>query len=142
MNEPVALATLRVGASLPQVRIDFPLTRVVAGALATRDYQPVHHDVDLARRNQTATVFTNTHTTAGCLERLALQWAGPDAFLRRLALRLGAPNHAGDTLLLDASVSAIDLTQRRVTLAAVGRNSLGEHVTAELVVQFPEARHG
>lgn len=139
MNDwPPRLATLTVGDALPPVAIEFPLTRIVAGAIATRDYQPVHHDIELARRNQSETVFANTHTTAGCLERLVLSWAGPDAFLRRLALRLGVPNYAGDTLHLTGTISAIDHATRRVTIAAVGKNRIGDHVTAELVVQLPE----
>lgn len=130
------------GQALPQLRIEFSITRIVAGALATRDYQPVHHDADLARRNQAEHVFSNTHTTAGCLERLVLEWAGADAFLRKLSLRLGVSHYPDDTLILDGTVRAIDQATRRVTVDAVGRNRLGGHVTVELVVQFPESVNG
>ena len=83
-------------------------------------------------------MFTNTHTTAGYLERLVMQWAGSNAFLKSLKLRLGVPNYAGDELVLSGTVIATDAATCRATVKATGSNSLGQHVTAELVVTWPE----
>jgi acyl dehydratase len=132
-------AGMAVGQKLPSLRVPITVTSVAAAAIATRDYQPVHHDLERARLLGSQTVFTSTHTTAAYLERLVLQWAGPTAFLKSLKLRLGVPNYAGDELVLDGQVTAIDAALRQVSIAAVGRNSRGEHVTASLVVQIKES---
>ena len=70
-----------------------------------------------------------------------MQWVGPDAFLKSLKLRLGVPNYAGDEMLLKGTVSATDPVTHRVTVAAIGSNSRGDHVTAELVVELREPTH-
>jgi acyl dehydratase len=129
---------IRPGQELPGLRIALTPTLVMAAALATRDYQPVHHDADRARALGSETVFTSTHTATAYLERLVLQWAGPGAFLRSLKLRLGVPNYAGDELQLAGRVAAVDAERRQVTVVAVGTNSRGEHVTAQVVVQIQE----
>ena len=140
MNErSVRLADVRVGQELPTLSIPFTVTSVMAAAIATRDYQPVHHDVERARALGSETVFTSTHTASGYLERLVLAWAGPGAFLRRLKLRLGVPNYAGDTLHLRGRVTAVDVASGCVSVEAVGTNSRGEHVTAELVAVLKES---
>lgn len=133
---------VREGQQLPSLRIPITTTLVMAAAIATRDYQPVHHDLDRARALGSETVFTSTHTVAAWLERLVLQWAGPGAFLRSLKLRLGVPNYAGDELLLQGAVSAVDAATGRVTVTATGTNSRGEHVKATLVVQLKEIARG
>ncbi len=131
-------ADVKQGQVLPAIRVPITITSVMATALATRDYQPVHHDIERARALGSQTVFTNTHTTAGYLERLVMQWAGSNAFLKSLKLRLGVPNYAGDELVLSGTVVATDAATGRVTIKASGSNSLGQHVTAELVVTWPE----
>lgn len=131
-------ADVKQGQVLPAIRVPITITSAMATALATRDYQPVHHDLERARALGSQTVFTNTHTTAGYLERLVMQWAGPNAFLKSLKLRLGVPSYAGDELVLGGTVVATDAANARVTIKASGSNSLGEHVSAELVVSWPE----
>lgn len=138
----VNLANVRVGLELPTISLPFPLTTVVATAIATRDYQPVHHDLEQARRLGSTTVFSNTHTAAGCLERLVMQWAGPNAFLKSLKLRLGSPNYAGHTLTLKGTVVGVDAAARLVKVDVVGTNAIGHHVTGEVTVRLPEQAHG
>lgn len=138
----VGIDDVSVGQALPPIRLPFPLTSVVATALATRDYQPVHHDLERARHLGSDSVFTNTHTAAGCLERVVMEWAGPNAFLKSLKLRLGVPNHAGDELLLSGTVAAVDVAERLVTVDVVGRNGRGNHVTGQVTVRLLEATHG
>ena len=141
MTKTLRFADVRVGQELPAFKVSVTITSVMATALATRDYQPVHHDVEKVKSLGNVTVFTNTHTTAAYLEKLVMRWAGPDAFLRSLKLRLGVPNYAGDEMLLKGTVSETDPATHRVTVAAVGSNSRGDHVTAELVVELREPAH-
>lgn len=125
-----------VGEELPVLNIDLTTTGIVAAAIATRDYQPVHHDVDRARSLGSETIFVNTHTTAGHLERMVRAWAGPGCVLRSLKFRLGTPNYAGDTMMLRGQVVAGSTQERSVTVELVGTNSRGTHVDGVVVVQL------
>ncbi len=138
MTKSLHISDVRAGQELPSFKVPVTITSVMATALATRDYQPVHHDLEKVKSLGNETVFTNTHTTAAYLEKLVMQWAGPDAFLKSLKLRLGVPNYAGDELTLKGKVTSLDPLTQRVTIAIVGSNSRGDHVIAELVVELRE----
>ena len=128
---------VREGEELPPLHVPLSLLSIMAAAVATRDYQPVHHDVERVRALGNETVFMNTHTTAGHLERLVREWAGPDAVLRGVAFRLGTPNYAGDAMTLGGRVASRDAASRTVTVAVVGTNSRGTHVDGTVAVQLP-----
>ena len=50
----------------------------VLGALATRDWRPMHHDHDFAvNRNGTRDIFLNTPNQAAWFERYVTDWSGP-----------------------------------------------------------------
>jgi hypothetical protein len=101
---------------------------VIASALATRDFQDVHHDRDRAVAGGATDIFLNILTTTGLVQRYVAAWAGPDAVFRAISVRLGVPCHAGDTLTLTGEVTADDGTERVVSVT--GRCGLGDHVTA------------
>lgn len=133
-------ATLRadevgVGDVLTPLEVPITVTRIVAGAVASRDFQDVHHDADAARRQGLPNVFMNILTTNGYVGRFATDWAGPEAELRGIAIRLGAPNLPGDTLTLTGSVAACEGDE--VTLAIEGRNALGTHVSGRVRLVLP-----
>jgi len=109
--------------ALPDRVIDVTPTFVIASALATRDFQDVHHDRDLAVKRGSRDIFINILTTTGLVQRYVSDWA-PDAVVRAVSIRLGVPCHAGETLTL--SGQAVDEEVVTVT----GRCSLGDHVTA------------
>jgi acyl dehydratase len=125
--------TAAVGDELPVLEI--PLTRsfIVAAAIATRDYQDVHHDPDRARERGAPDIFMNILTTNGLISRFVTDWAGPAAELRRVRIRLGVPNYPGDTMRLTGAVTAVD--GHRVTVDVRGANSLGDHVTATVELE-------
>jgi hypothetical protein len=125
-----------VGAALEELHIPITTALVVGGAIATRDFEDVHHDPRAARLKGTPDVFMNILTTTGLVGRFITDWAGPAARLRRVALRLGAPNHPGDTMVLRGSVTAVD--GGRVEVAVVGANGLGDHVRATVVVDLEQ----
>ena len=106
---------------------------MVASALATRDFQDVHHDRDRAVAGGAKDIFLNILTTTGLVQRYVAAWAGPDAVFRAISVRLGMPCHAGDTLTFTGEVTADDSTGR--TVSVVGRcgpggQVRGDHVTA------------
>ena len=79
---------------------------MIASALATRDFQDVHHDRDRAVAGGAKDIFLNILTTTGLVQRYVAAWAGPDAVFRAISVRLGVPCHAGDTLTLTGEVTA------------------------------------
>ncbi len=124
--------TATVGDELPVLEV--PLTRsfIVATAIATRDYQDVHHDPEAARARGANDVFMNILTTNGLVGRFVTDWAGPSAELKKIKIRLGVPNYPGDTMRLTGRVSAVE--GNRVTVDVVGANSTGNHVTGTVEV--------
>jgi len=127
---------------LPELVVDASTTFVIAAALATRDFQDVHHDRDLAVARGSKGIFLNILTTTGLVQRFASGWAGPRSVLRQISIRLGAPCYAGDTLTFAGTVrghtAGPDGDQYEV--AVVGRCSLGDHVTGTVLVDIPRDR--
>ncbi|HKF75653.1 MAG TPA: MaoC family dehydratase [Candidatus Dormibacteraeota bacterium] len=126
---------VRVGEELPELVVEVTATLVVAGAIASRDYQDVHHDMGLARQRGMAGIFMNILTTNGFVGRFVTDWAGPDATVRRIGIRLGAPNFPGDRMRMSGRVTAVH--DGEVEVQVVGRNRLGEHVTGTVTVALP-----
>ena len=124
--------TVQVGDELPP--LDVPLTRtlIVATAIASRDYQDVHHDPGLAQERGSKDVFMNILTTNGFVGRFVTDWAGPAALIKKVAIRLGAPNYPGDTMTLTGSVTRVDGDE--VDVDVRGANSLGDHVTGTVTL--------
>ena len=96
----------RVGDELPPLVIDVTPTRVVAGAIASRDFMPVHHDRDYANQQGAPDIFMNILSDTGYCSRFLTDWAGPDAMVTRLAIRLGVPVFPGHTLTYTGRVTA------------------------------------
>jgi uncharacterized OB-fold protein len=126
VGDGLALPAWRVASSvtLPPLVIDVTPTFVIASALATRDFQDVHHDRDRAVAGGAKDIFLNILTTTGLVQRYVAAWAGPDAVFRAISIRLGVPCHAGDTLALTGEATADGV------VSVTGRCGLGDHVTA------------
>jgi MaoC like domain len=123
-----------VGDELPELAIPLTRTLIVSTAIATRDYQDVHHDPALAVERGSPDIFMNILTTNGFVSRFVTEWAGPGSRLTKLSIRLGAPNYPGDTMTFTGSVEAKDDAARSVTVGLVGANSIGDHVTGKVEV--------
>jgi acyl dehydratase len=120
-------AEVREGDALAPCAVPITTTLIVAAAIASRDYQDVHHDRDAAIRRGTPDIFMNILTSSGLVARYVTDWAGPEALLTALRIRLGAPNYPGDTMVLEGRVAKAD--GGRVEVAIRGSNRLGDHVT-------------
>jgi hypothetical protein len=120
------------GTSLPELDIEATPTFVVASALATRDFQDVHHDRDQAIARGSKDIFLNILTDTGLVQRLVTDWAGPNTRIHSIAIRLGVPCYAYDTLRFTGEVIGRDgdVTTVRVT----GRDSLGDHVVGTVTL--------
>ncbi|WP_171054858.1 MaoC family dehydratase [Mycobacterium sp. DBP42] len=124
----LTVSDVRVGTALPELKIYGDPTFIVSTAIATRDYQDVHHDRDKAQAKGSKDIFVNILTDTGLVGRYVTDWAGPAAVVKSIKLRLGVPWYAYDTITFTGEVTAIE--GDLVTLKVVGSNSLGNHVIA------------
>ena len=125
------------GQALPELVIPITVQLITAGAIATRDYVPGHHDKDAARQLGSPHVFMNILTTSGLAQRYVEEWAGPAALFRDLQIKLGAPNYPGDTMTFSGEVSSRDEASRTVQVTLKGKNSMGNHVTGTATLLLP-----
>jgi hypothetical protein len=121
-----------VGTVLPELRIEVTPTFVVSTAIATRDYQDVHHDREAAVARGSRDIFLNILTDTGLVQRFVTDWAGTQALVRNISIRLGVPCYAGDTLTFTGRVAAVEAGETVVEV--VGRNALGDHLTGTVRV--------
>jgi acyl dehydratase len=128
--------TTEVGSELPVWELAVTPTLVVSTALATRDFQDVHHDRDLAVERGSKDIFLNILTTTGLVQRYVGEWArstvGEEFVIRSCGLRLGAPAYPYDTVRFTGTVTAAE--DGKITIDVVGAVPLGNHVNAQVVV--------
>ncbi|MFH8404468.1 MaoC/PaaZ C-terminal domain-containing protein [Streptomyces sp. NPDC018019] len=145
---------MRIGDELPPLTVPVTRTLIVAGAIASRDFQDVHHDAEAARAKGSPDIFMNILTTNGLVGRYVTDRLGPEAVLRKVAIRLGAPNYPGDELVLSGTVVSLtgdtagDTAEdtaggtagHTAEIRITGTNRLGRHVTGTVTVTLPAAR--
>ncbi|HBZ72267.1 MAG TPA: acyl dehydratase [Deltaproteobacteria bacterium] len=131
--------SVHAGDALPELTIPITVTLVVGGAIASRDFTPVHHDKAAAQAQGMSDVFMNILTTNGLVGRYVTDWAGPDVRVRNVGIKLGAPNLPGDTMKMQGSVKSTDAATGEVTVEVVGKNGWGNHVTGTVRVVLPRA---
>jgi hypothetical protein len=145
MTEPAESLTfwdVSVGDELPTLELPITPTLIVAGAIASRDYQDVHHDAPLAKLRGSKDIFMNILTTNGLVGRYVTDWSGPRSRLLDVNIRLGAPNYPDCVMTLTGSVTekgplSDDGRGGKITVAIRGANNLGDHVTGTVVVHVP-----
>ena len=126
---------MRTGDSLPEWHVEATPTFVISTALATRDFQDVHHDRDLAIKRGSKDIFINILTTTGLVQRYVTDWAGPEALVRQVNIRLGAPCYAYDTLKFFGQV--VERVNEDLTIEVVGRTDHGDHVVGTVKIEVP-----
>ncbi len=131
----MAVGEVQVGDELPSLDVEITTSLIVAGAIASRDYQDVHHDPGLAQERGSSDIFMNILSTNGFVGRFVTDWAGPDAFIRKVSIRLGVPNYPGDTMRMTGRVTEVEGSV--ATVEVTGANSMGDHVTGTVEVEVP-----
>ncbi|HEY1643079.1 MAG TPA: acyl dehydratase [Streptosporangiaceae bacterium] len=144
------------GTVLPELVLDVTPTLVISAAIATRDFQDVHHDRDKAVARGSRDIFLNILTTTGLVQRYVTDWAGPQALVRQVAIRLGVPCYAGDTLTFSGQAeraadepgqaasdgSGTDPVAGEYVIRVTGRCQLGDHVTGTVRISLPRDATG
>ena len=134
----LSLTDVSVGDKLPALDLDSTSGRVVAGARATRDFEPVHHDKSVAQAAGLPDVFMNILTSQGLMTRYTTDWSCPEAVVKSLDLKLGAPNVPGMVMTITGEVVARDEETGIVDIAVVGENNIwGMHMQGTVQLALP-----
>jgi acyl dehydratase len=134
----LAWNSISVGDDVTPMDVPVTTTLIVAGAIASRDYMPVHHDRDFANSQGSQDIFLNILTTNGLCVKFLHDWAGPEAMVKKLSIRLGVPAYPNDPLRFTGSVTGTSLGDGEglVEVTFKGANSLGDHVTGTAVLSL------
>jgi len=107
--ENKTLDFVRVGDQLTPLRYEVSATTIVLGALASRDWRPMHHDHDFAvNRNGVRDIFMNTPNQAAWFERYITDWTGPYGRLGRMRFRMKASVFPGDAMVISGTVGNVE----------------------------------
>ncbi len=137
-RQTLSLDAIQVGDTLPNLDIPVSTGLIVGAALATRDFERVHHDKDFAQSTGLPDVFMNILTSQGLMARFVTDWAGPEATVSALALRLGAPNLPGMIMTVTGEVAAVDTETQQVEIAVNGENDKwGMHMRGTVTITLP-----
>ena len=138
-----------VGDEVTPLEIPLTTTMIVAGAIASRDFMPVHHDRDYANKQGSPNLFMNILTSNGYCVRFLTDWAGPEAMITKLAIRLGVPSFPDDPLRFTGSVTGktegpagVRPAENFVEVTFQAANSLGNHVSGTAVVSLLDGGAG
>jgi acyl dehydratase len=136
-------ADIEVGDEVTPLEIPITTTMIVAGAIASRDFMPVHHDRDYANKQGSPNLFMNILTSNGYCVRFLTDWAGPEAMVKNLSIRLGVPCFPDDPLRFTGSVTGKTRGSRQgatdenfVEVTFKASNSLGDHVSGTAVLSL------
>ena len=129
-------AKVQIGDELPISPVEITTLLIVSTALATRDYQDVHHDPKAAQSKGMPDIFMNILTSTGIVSRWINDWAGPAIEWSSIDLKLGTPNHPDDTMTLSGSVTEKTENGDQISLniSFLGKNDRGVHVSGNAEV--------
>lgn len=136
----VACRGVAVGETLPVLTVPMTAQRIISGAVATRDWQPIHHDQALAQQSGLRGIILNAPSQAGWISKYITDWAGSSARIQRLSFRMKDSICPGDEMQLRGEITACELQpdgQRRVTASVHISADDKPRTVAEVVFLLP-----
>ena len=100
---------------------------------------PVHHDKDYALSQFAPDIFLNILSTNGFVSRYLTDWAGPNAWVKHIDIKLGVPAVPNQTLRFRGEVlekSAAD-NSVDITVSVTAANDSGNHATGKATICLP-----
>ena len=132
-------ADVNVGDTLPPREVPITSSLIVAGAIATRDFTPVHHDKKAAQAGGLPDIFMNILTSNGLMGSFVTNWAGPDATVKKIDLKLGAPNLPGFVMTITGEIKAKDDSAGTIDIEVLGENNVwGMHMAGTVKIALPQ----
>ena len=134
---------ISTGDEVTPMEVPVTATVIVAGAIASRDFMPVHHDPEFAKKQGSPNMFMNILTTNGLCTKFLTDWVGPEAMVKKLSIRLGVPSFPNDPLRFTGAVTGTSADadgEGLVEVAFKGSNSLGDHVSGTATISLLDKR--
>lgn len=137
----VTASQVQVGDQLPELIIPLTAKLIVSCAIASQDFQDVHHDKDAAIAKGTPDIFMNILSTNGFVGRYLTDWAGAGSRIKNIKFNLGAPNYPGDQMVMSGEIKEM-IEEDGNDIAVIefrGKNGMGNHVSGSARVQLAKA---
>ena len=131
-------ADINIGDKIPDLDIPITASLISCGALATRDFEPCHHDKTVAQEMGLPDVFMNILTSQALMARFVTDWSGPEAVMKALKVKLGAPNVPGMTMTISGEIVEKNDNERSIKVDVTGENNIwGMHMTGSVQIALP-----
>lgn len=131
-------ASVNVGDTIPSKEIPITSGLIVGGAAVSMDYTPVHHDKKAAQAGGLPDIFMNILTSNGLMGAFVTNWAGPDATMKKIDVKLGAPNLPGFVMTVSGEVKTKNEQDGTIEIEVLGENNVwGMHMSGSVIIQLP-----
>lgn len=138
VTESIYWEDIEEGNPLPTLTKDVTATTVIYGALASRDFMPVHHDHDFARKQGMKDIYMNSTITGGWISRYVTDWTGPEGQIKRISMQFGRPCFPNDRLIWIGKVTRkyINDDEFLADIEYTANVSEGLHCSGTVTVSF------
>lgn len=130
---------INVGDQVKPMNINLTHTIVASTAIASRDFMPVHHDKDYALKQFAPDIFLNILSSNGFVSKFLTDWAGPEAWVKKINIKLGVPAVPHQVLKFTGAVTAKTTVGNEcvVEIALQAANDSGNHLTGTAMITLP-----
>tara|TARA_S200000501_G_scaffold205790_1_gene193498 strand:+ start:19043 stop:19456 length:414 start_codon:yes stop_codon:yes gene_type:complete len=127
-----------IGDKIPDLDIPITASLISCAALATRDFEPCHHDKTVAQSMGLPDVFMNILTSQALMARFVTDWSGPEAVMKALKVKLGAPNVPGMTMTVSGEIVEKNDNEKSIKVDVTGENNIwGMHMSGSVQIALP-----
>lgn len=131
-------ADVNIGDKIPDLDIPITASLISCAALATRDFEPCHHDKTVAQSMGLPDVFMNILTSQALMARFVTDWSGPEAVMKALKVKLGAPNVPGMTMTVSGEIVEKNDSEKSIKVDVTGENNIwGMHMSGSVQIALP-----